>query len=144
MKAIEKPVMTTREQNEIDLVLVILVDGMKYRALLDTEAERSSYILFELAGRLEEEPLKTDHKQINTMLHTTPPHVVIYKVQMTNVEGNFTINAQVSKVNKPNLISLTNPRYKDVIQKYSQLKEIQMKDNDEMTELPTHVTIDTC
>ena len=44
--------MTTREQDVIYRVVIILVDGIKCRALLNTEAE-SSYISLELAGRLE-------------------------------------------------------------------------------------------
>ena len=43
---------------------------------------------------------------------------------MTKVEGYFTIKAEVSKVNKTNLISLPNPCYKDVIQQYSHQKGI--------------------
>ena len=56
-------------------------------------------------------------------------------MQMTSVEGNFTIDAEVSQVIKSNL----NSCYKNVIQQYSQLKGIQMNDDDEKMELPIHV-----
>ena len=102
-----------------------------------------SYISFELARHLEKKPLRTKHKQIETMLQATPTHEEIYEVQMTHIDGNFTINAEVSNFNKPKLISLLNPCYKDVIQKYSHLKGIQMNDNNEKTELPIHVIIGT-
>lgn len=85
--------------------VVILVDEIKSRAFLDTGSGSSS----KLARSLEKKPLKTNQKQIKTMLHTTNTHVEIYKVQMTNVDSNFTKNAEVSKVNYPNLISLLNP-----------------------------------
>ena len=88
---------------------------------------RCSYMSLDLARCLEKKPLRTDHKQTEAMLHTISTHVEIYEVQMTNVEGNFNINAEVSKLN---LISPTKPCYKDVIQKYSHLKGIQMNDND--------------
>ena len=74
------------------------------------------------------------------MLHTIPTHLEIYEVQVTNVEGDFTVNAEVSQVNKPNLIS-PNQCYKDVIQKYSHLKGTHMNDNDEKMKLPMHVII---
>ena len=48
-------------------VVVILVDGIKCRAPLDTGAERS-YIPSELAIRLEKKPLRTDHKQRDNAL----------------------------------------------------------------------------
>ena len=55
------------------------------------------------------------------------------------MKGTFTINTEVSKVNKPNLISLPNPCYIDAIQQNSHLKGIQMNDNGEKTELPIYV-----
>ena len=60
---------------------------------------------------------------------------------MTNVKGNFSINAEVNKVNKPNLISPRNPCYTDPIQQYFGQKGIQMNDSDEKTELPIQVII---
>ena len=54
---------------------------------------------------------------------------------MTSAKGNITINAEVTKVNKPHLISPPNPCYTDAIQQYFDLKGIQKNDNDEKTEL---------
>lgn len=66
----------------------------------------SSYILLEFPKCLDKKPLRTDHKQIETTFHTTPAHTEMSEVQMTNVEGSFTVNAEVIKVNKHNFISL--------------------------------------
>lgn len=77
------------------------------------------------------------------MIHATPTDMQVYEVQMINIEGNFTISAEVSKFSKPKLISLPNPCYKDVIQKYSYLKGIQINGNDEKTELLIHIVIGT-
>lgn len=111
------------------------MEEVKCRALLDTGAE-NSYILSELARRREKKPLRTNHKHIEKIFHTTPTHVEeIYEVQMTNVKDNFTINAEVSKVNKPNLIS-PNICYTNPIQQYFNQKGIYMNDNDEKTKIP--------
>ena len=67
----------------------------------------SSYILLEFPKCLDKKPLRTDHKQIETTFHTTPAHTEMSEVQMTNVEGTFTVNAEVIKVNKHNFISLS-------------------------------------
>ena len=77
------------------------------------------------------------------MLDTTPAHVQIYELQMSNVEGNFTIKAKVNEVNKLNLTFLQNLCHKDLIQSYSLLKRIQINDNDKKEELPMHVIVDT-
>ena len=77
------------------------------------------------------------------MIHATPTDMQVYEVQMINIEGNFTISAEVSKFSKPKLISFPNPCYKDVIQKYSYLKGIQINGNDEKTELLIHIVIGT-
>lgn len=66
----------------------------------------SSYILLELPKCLDKKPLRTDHKQMETSFHTTPANAEMSEVQMTNVEGSFTVNAEVTKVNKHNSISL--------------------------------------
>ena len=73
------------------------------------------------------------------MLHTTLSHVAIYEMQMTKVEGNFNINTEVSKVNKPNLIFFQPLATK--IQCYFHLKGVQMNDKDEKTELRIHVIV---
>ena len=102
-----------------------------------------SNISSKFARGLEKKPLRTNHKQVETMLHTTPTQVEIYEMQMTNVKGNFTINADVSKVNKTHLISVSDPCYKTVFQQCSHLKGIQINDNNENLELPTYFIIDT-
>lgn len=60
--------MTTNEQDLIYPVVAILVDRIKCRALLDTRLE-SSNISLELAKRLEEKPLRTNYKQVETIFH---------------------------------------------------------------------------
>ena len=87
---------------------------------------RSSKLLHFIGiGWTPREETSENQSQANRDNASYSPHdVEIYKLQMTNVEGNFTINAEFSKFNKPNSISLSNPRYKDLIQKYFHLKGI--------------------
>ena len=59
---LKQSVMTAREQDVIYPIIVILLEC---RALLDTGAG-SSYISLELASCLEQNPLRIDHKQIQT------------------------------------------------------------------------------
>ena len=66
-----------------------VVDEIKSTAFLDIRSG-SSNISTELARCLEKRTLKTDQKQIQKMLHTTNTYVEIYKLEMTNVDDNFT------------------------------------------------------
>ena len=66
----KQPAVTTRKQDVIYPVVVILVDGIKCRAPLDTGAGRS-YVPSELARRLEKKPLRTDHKQRDNALYNS-------------------------------------------------------------------------
>ena len=69
----KQPVVTRKRRHVFYPVVVILVDGIKCRALLDAGAG-GSYISLELTRRLEKVNLRTDCKQIETMLHGTPTH----------------------------------------------------------------------
>ena len=122
-------------------MVVVNVDGIKRRALLDTGAG-SSYIS-SLANPLKKNPSRKDYKQIETMLHTTTRKVEVYKFEVSNLKGNFKITADVNKVNKPQLISLLNPRYQDMIQEFSHLRGVNMDDTDNKAILPIHIILGT-
>ena len=73
--------MSTREQDVIHPFAVILINGIKCRALLGTGAG-NFHIPSELSRLLGKKPLRTDYKQIETMLHTTPKHLEFCEVQV--------------------------------------------------------------
>ena len=116
------------------------MNGITCRALLNTGAG-SSYISSTLARELRRPPTQTDYKQIETMLHTTNTLTDIYDVEITNTKGDFTINTEVSKVDRAELISMPNPHYKDIIQTYTHLQGVQMEDSDNKEYLPAHVML---
>ena len=64
------------------------------------------------------------------MLHTTNTFIDIYDVEITNTTGDFTINTEVSKLDRAKLISMPNPHYKDIIQTFTHLQGKQMEDKD--------------
>ena len=119
---------------------VVKVNGIICRALLDTGAG-SSYISSTLARELKKPPIRTDYKQIETMLHRTNTLIDIYDVKITNRKGDFTINMELSKVDRAELISMPNPYYEDITQTYTQLQGVQMEDSDNKEFLPVHVIL---
>ena len=119
---------------------MVKVNGVTCRALLDIGAG-SSYILSTLARELRRPSIRTDYKQMETMLHTTNTFINIYDVEITNTKGDFTINTEVSKVDKAELISMANPHYRDIIQTYTHLEGVQMEDSDNKEYLLVHVIL---
>ena len=103
--------LTKPESEAIYLVVVVKVNGITCRALLDTDAG-SSYISSTLARELRRPQIRTDYKQIETMLHMTNIFIDIYQVEITNTKGDFVINTEVSIVDRAELISMPNPHYK--------------------------------
>ena len=75
------------------------------------------------------------------MLHTSNTFIDIYDVEVTNTKGDFTINTEVNKVDRAELISMPNPHYKDIIQTYTHLQGVQMEDSDNKKYLPVHVIL---
>ena len=51
------------------------------------------------------------------------------------------MDMELSKVDKPVLLSVPNPRYKKLIQQYTHLKDVIMDDDYEKEELPIHLVI---
>ena len=100
--------LTTPESEAIYPVVVVKANGITCRALLATGA-CSSYISSTLARELRRTPILTDYKQIETMLHATNTFIDIYDVEITRTKGDFTINTEVSKVDRAELILMPNP-----------------------------------
>ena len=113
--ATRQKLLTTLESEAIYPVVLVKVNGITCRALLNTGAGRS-YIPSTLARKLTKLLIWTDYKQIETRVHTTNTLIDIYDVEITNTKGDFTINTEVSKVDRAELISMPNPLYENIIQ----------------------------
>ena len=76
------------------------------------------------------------------MLHTTNTLVYIFDVETTNINSDFTMNMEFSKVDRAELISMPNPHYKDIIQTCTHLEGVQTENNDKKEYLPGHVILE--
>ena len=135
-----QPMMSIKETEVIYPMIKVMVQGIACRALLDTGAG-SSYASAELIKRLKLSPSRIEHKEIETMLHTTPTRIEVYDLEINSVKGDFTLTTEVNKINKPCLISLPNPNYKGVIKQYCHLKGVKMYDDDTKLSLPVHIIL---
>ena len=61
--------------------------------------------------------------------------------QITDLDEHFSLNSEVSKVDQQVLLTLANPKYEKVLEKYSHLKGIKMNEEDKKTKLPVHMIL---
>ena len=132
--------LATGEGSVIYPVVVVVVDGIKCRALLDT-GSGSSYASAALVARLNKRPFHVEHRQIEMMLCSTVQKVQSYSVKVGSVDGKFEMTTRVSKVDKGLLLTVPNPNYEDLIRKYCHLQGVVMNDDDKKSELPIHVIL---
>ena len=88
--------------------VVVEVQGVTCRALLDTGAG-SSPASAALIDRLKFRPHQRLLRQIEMMGVVTKP-VELFNVKISSLKRDFTINREVTKVHKRELLSLENPR----------------------------------
>ena len=122
------------------LIVVVEVDGIKTRSLLDT-GSGSSYASAKLINALHKKPKEIKMKHIEMMLGSVTTKVEIFDVNVQSLKGDYSIDINVSKVDKPELMTLQNPRYKDLKQRYPHLNGVELNDSDTKAQLPVHLVL---
>ena len=121
-------------------VVVVDVEGVKCRALLDTGAG-SSYASATLLDRIGVRPGRRQVRKIEMMLGVATREVELTSVSVSNLAGNFQLGVEVTRVDKAALLELENPRYLEIIGRYPHLDGVKMLDEDAKTALPVHLTL---
>lgn len=136
------PVMSalSPESEIIYPIVVVKLNGIKCRALLDTGAG-SSYATSTILSRVDSKPVEIKRKRIEMMLGSSVTNIEIHKVKLESVDGMYETSVNVSKVDKKVLLNQPNPRYSELIEEYPHLKGVKMSDTDKKDELPIHVVL---
>ena len=134
--------LTTETQHVAYPVAVVKVNGIKCRALLDTGAG-SSYASASLINRLGIPAARVENRKIEMMVHTAVRKIQVYNLKITNLEEDFEMCADISKVDKDVLLSLENPKYEAMVNKYRHLSDLRLNDMDNKSELPVHLVLGT-
>ena len=121
-------------------VVVVDVNGVKCRALLDTGAG-SSYASSAILDHLGIRPIREEFKRIEMMLGSNSKVIGVYGVTISSLNGKFRLKSEVTKVDRGTLLSLDNPKYGEVLQKYTHLERVHMDDDDTKAELPVHIIL---
>ena len=70
---------------------------------------------------------------------TKPVELLNFKI--SSLKRDFTINTEVTKLHKRELLSVENPRYKQCLDKYKHLKGVEMDDLDKKNILPVNLIL---
>ena len=74
------------------------------------------------------------------MLGVTTREVEIYS-DIKAVDVDFTLNMDVTRVDKGQLLMLKNPKYQQLLKLYPHLLGVQMIDTDDKAEFPIHLIL---
>ena len=136
----QQMLLATGEEAVIYPAVVVDVDGIKCRELLDTGAG-SSYASAALIKRLGKQPSRMEHKRIDMMMCLTNQKIYQYDVKISSIVGDFNMAASVIKVDRSVLLTIPDPRYADKINQYPHLQGVFMNDGDKKPELPIHLIL---
>lgn len=65
----------------------------------------------------------------------------VYRIKLRSVSRDLEMEADVTKVEKPQLMMLDNPRYRKLLEKHPHLKGVTINDTDERPRLPVHIIL---
>ena len=121
-------------------LVVIEVNGVKCRALLDTGAG-SSYASAAFLDKLRLKQERAEVRRIEMMIGAVTKRVEIYNLPISSVKGDFRFEAEVTKVDRKELLTVNNPKYGDLIKRFPHLRGVVMDDVDSREQLPVHVIL---
>ena len=121
-------------------VVVIKVDGVECRALVDSGAA-SSYASAKLLDTLGKKPAEVKYKKVEMLMASTTTRMEIHKSTISSKSGDYELEVDLVKVNKGTLLEVENPQYKKLIESYPHLKGVKMDDYDTKPYLPVHVIL---
>ena len=121
-------------------VVVVRINGYKFRALLDSGASHS--YASSTAIKLTNAKLKsTGLRQIAMLTGVTTRTMQVYEVKMHSLSDDIDLDVNLTKIEKKELLLLENPHYKEILQKFSHLRGVHMDDDDEKELLPVHLIL---
>ena len=128
------------ESAVIHPVVVVRVEGYKFRALLDSGASHS-YCSSTFVKLVKARPKAAGLRQIAMLMGVTTKTLQEFNVTMYAVTDNFQLDVSVTKIDKRELLLLENPRYEKVLAEHPHLRGVHMDDDDGKSQLPVHLIL---
>ena len=89
-------------------------------------------------------PFRSEYKTIETLTSQTTRRIQIYKVNIDDIRNTFTFETELNRLEREVLLTLPNPNYSSVINKYEHLKGVTMNENSKKFNLPIHAILGAC
>ena len=142
---------TTAEERKIALtanevgegvfpVVLVKVDGITTRALIDSVSS-SSYVSAKVADMMNKKPSERTTRQVEMLMGTHTTQLELYDAELSSIDGEFKMDAKLTKVNKSQLLTIPNPQYQRMAATYSHLQPVDIADNDTKDQLPIHIIL---
>lgn len=80
---------------------------------------------------------------IEMMFGTSNKAINIYGLQIRSLDGKFSLQAEVNKVDRKELLTLENPKCTETVEQFSYLKGVTIQDDSEKPMLPIHLILGT-
>lgn len=80
-------------------------------------------------------------RRIQTIVGVVTKRNEVYDVKVSDTKGDLTIPLSVTRAERSELLSVENPNYKELIQRYPHLRGVRMEDTDTKSQLPVHVIL---
>ena len=126
--------------DDIFPVVVVKVNGITCRALINSGAG-SSYASAKLIKMLNIKPSEIKRQHIDMLMSTRTSQMEFYDAKVSAVDESYEMNVKLTKVEKGELLSISNPEYTKLIERYQHLDPVQMDDSDMKQQLPVHIIL---
>ena len=130
----------TKNGEGIFPVVTVKVNGVTCRVLVDSGAG-SWYASAKLVSLLDQKPVDVKMKQIDMLMSSKLERLETYETEIQSVDGNFSMQVDLIKVNKSELLSVDNPHYNILVDTYPHLNGVHIHDDDAKPHLPVHVVL---
>ena len=121
-------------------VVVVTVDGIECRALLDSGSS-NRYAFAKLLDMLGKRATELTPKRIEMLMASSTARMEIYKTTVSTRSGDFSLDINLTKVKREELLSLENPKYDHLMKTYPHLKGVELDDTDVKPLLPVHIIL---
>ena len=138
-------ILLTTNSNACTYPLVIVnIEGIKCRALVDTGAGASyvsSTIINLINQKTNKKPIRTESKQIETLLSSSIRNIPVYSIEIKDINNKFSFKTEISKLEKCVLLELPNTNHREIQNSYRHLRDITLNDYDTKSQLPIHMML---
>ena len=86
-------------------------------------------------------PNRTEQRRIEMLMANTVKTFNIHDLEISNDNGTFTLETDVTQVDRGVIMNIPNAQYQDVLKKYSHLKGVKIIDEDTKKELPVQIIL---